>query len=288
MTREHGDDSAFGACHSCRIGISIPQSIATIAQERFMVMKSVSTALSPFVRRVCVLVLSLLALGLSACFSSLLSSGGEDLSRSKPAPASAAQAEPTVPAPPAASIVTSNERQLAYGLSITLPASYAVAGIIGPSGLSREELDSRIRGGERVLLLESAGTPSPRGIDPVIGVFLVQQEGTFMPRQYAEQMRPEDFAALSQDIFAREKAEAKKKKTAAPLELRLNRDNIGGNLAIKHHIQIKGPDGKPVELGYWDIYLPSGVGVAIRSKYDQSQPGMAEEMARIVRSLRAS
>jgi hypothetical protein len=252
-----------------------------------MVMQSISSARGP-VRRLCILALPLLALGLSACFGSLLSSGGEDLARSRQNLASEAQAEPEAPRQSAAPVVVSDERQLAYGINITLPPSFAVAGIIGPSEISREELDSRIRGGERVLLLESAGSPSPRGIEPVIGVFLVQQEGTFMPRQYAEQMSTENFAELSQEIFAREKAEAKKKKSASPLELRLNKDNIGGNLAVKHHIQIKGPDGKPVELGYWDIYLPGGVGVAIRSKYDQSQSGMVEEMARIVRSLRVS
>jgi hypothetical protein len=252
-----------------------------------MVSQSVSPVLG-LARRFCFLALPLLALGLSACFSSLISSGGEELSRPRPSTAQAEPAAPETPAEPAAPVATLDERQLAYGINITLPPSYAVAGIIGPSELSREELDSRIRGGERVLLLESAGTPSPRGIEPVIGVFLVQQAGTFMPRQYAEQMSAENFAELSQEIFAREKAEAKKKKTASPLELRLNKDNIGGNLAVKHHIQIKGQDGKPVELGYWDIYLPGGVGVAVRSQYDQSQPGMAEEMARIVRSLRFS
>jgi hypothetical protein len=256
-----------------------------------MVTQSVSPVLGPL-RRLCFLALLALAPGLSGCFSSLISSGGEDLSRPRQAPASAAQAQPgasEAPAEPAiAPAVAPDERHMAYGISITLPPSYTVAGIIDPAAASREELDSRIRGGERVLLLETAGAPSPRGVDPVLGLFLVSQDGTFMPRQYAEQMSTEDFAALSQEIFAREKAEAKKKKSAAPLELRLNKDTIGGNLAVKHHIQIKGPDGKPVELGYWDIYLPGGVGVAIRSKYDQSQPGMAEEIARIVRSLRVS
>jgi hypothetical protein len=183
----------------------------------------------------------------------------------------------------------SGATQLAYGISITLPASYTVGRSVGPNDATKATLDQRKQAGERVLLLESVGSASPRGIEPLVGVFLVNQEGTFLPRQYAEKMQPDEFEALGKDMLAREKADAKKKKAPSGLvDMRFSRENVGGKLAIRQKLLVKGPDGNPVQLNYWDIYLPNGAGIAFKSVYDQQQPGMEQEIDSIVRSIQVA
>ena len=180
------------------------------------------------------------------------------------------------------------EKKLAYDVVANVPTSYTIATMLTAEGASKASLDSRRQSGERVLLLEAAGVPSPRGIDPMIAVFLVNQEGTFMPQEFAAKIKPEELAAISQELLAREKAEAKKnKKPAGLLELQISRDNINGNLAIVQRMLVAGPDGKPARLTNWDIYLPNGAGIAVKSVCDQEVAGVENEIVSIARSLRA-
>lgn len=187
----------------------------------------------------------------------------------------------------AAAPANPNEKQLAYGVSITLPPSWKVPGSMGPE-VTKASLDSRRMNGERILILETLGAPSPRGLEPMIGMFVVNQEGTFMPHDYAEKMQPEEFVTMSQDLLKREKEQAKKtKQPTGLLDLQISRDTIGGLLAISQKMLVAGPDGKPVRLMNWDIYLPNGAGIAVKTVCDQEAPGAETEVINVVKSIRA-
>lgn len=177
--------------------------------------------------------------------------------------------------------------QLAYGISVTMPPSYTVAGSLTAQAAPKDNLDSRRKSGERILMLEAAGTPSQRNIEPMLALFLVNQEGTFMPREYAERIKPEELDAIGRELLAKEKAEAKKnKKSSGLLDLKINRETVNGKVAIVQRMLVAGPDGQPARLSNWDIYLPDGAGIAVKSVYDQEAPGTETEINNIVHSLR--
>lgn len=183
--------------------------------------------------------------------------------------------------------VNPNERVLAYGVSLILPSAWNVAGSIGPEAASKESLNSRRQNGERVLLLEALGPAGPRGLESMIAIFLVNEEGTFMPRDYAEKLRPEEFDALGKDLLKREQASAKKQKTKnGLLDVRIARDTVGGKLAISQHMLVAGQDGKPVRLMNWDIYMPDGAGIAVKTVCDPDHSGAEEQLLNVVRSIR--
>lgn len=215
------------------------------------------------------LLLCCLALGLSACVAGKSASSDDDTgSRSR------------LPSGP-------NDVKLAYGVTVNVPSAYTVAGSLSPDAANKAALDSRRKGGERILLLEAAGAPSPRAIEPMIALFLVNQEGTFMPLEYAQQIKPEELAAIGKELIEKEKAEAKKKKKPAGLlDLQISRETVNGKVAIVQRMLVAGPDGKPARLTNWDIYLPDGAGLAVKSVYDQNVMGSDSEIGNIVRSIR--
>lgn len=181
-----------------------------------------------------------------------------------------------------------NEKRLAYGLSVNVPAGWTVVSSVGPEAGTKEALDARRKNGDRVLLLETTGTAGPRGFQPFISVVLTNEEGSFLPREVAEKLTPEEFAAMSKNMMAREKAMAKKNKTKSELlDMQFSRDNLGGNLAVMQRLLLAGPDGKPVRLMGWDIYLPNGAGVMIRSGCDPEMPNAEGEIINIAKSFRA-
>jgi hypothetical protein len=180
-----------------------------------------------------------------------------------------------------------NQQLLAYGVSLTKPAPWRVANSVGPQAAPKATLDSRRQGGERILLLEAAGPASPRGLESMVGVFLVNEEGTFMPRDYAEKLQPHEFTAMSKDLLDREKAAAKKNKTPSGLlDLQVTRDDIAGKTAISQRMLVAGPDGKPVRLINWDVYLPDGAGLAVKTVSDPEAPGAESEVINMVKTLR--
>lgn len=200
---------------------------------------------------------------------------------------SCVDAKRTKPDPGRLTPPNSAEKQLAYGASLYLPPSYTVAGNAPPASSDKASLDGRRRNGERILLLEAAAPPSSRGIEPMIAVFLVNQQGTFMPREFAEKITPEELATVSKELLDREKSESKKKKAASSLlDLQISRDTVDGKPAIVQRMLVAGPDGKPARLINWDIYLADGAGIAVKSVCDQEVPGVEAEVSNIVRSLR--
>jgi hypothetical protein len=180
-----------------------------------------------------------------------------------------------------------NRQQIAYGVSLTKPANWKVAGSVTEQAATKASLDSRRQGGERILLLEAAGPASPRGLESMVGLFLVNEEGTFMPRDYAEKLQSHEFAAMSKDLLDREKAAAKKNKTTSGLlDLQVARDDIGGKLAISQRMLVAGPDGRPVRLMNWDVYLPGGAGLAVKTVCDPETPNAESEVINMVKTLR--
>ena len=172
-----------------------------------------------------------------------------------------------------------NTLQLAYGVNMNMPSSYAVAGSLTPQAATKDNLDSRRKGGERILMLEAAGGPSTRGIEPMVALFLVNQEGTFMPREYAERIKPEELDAIGRELLAKEKAEAKKnKKASGLLDLKISRETVNGKVAIVQRMLVAGPDGQPARLSNWDIYLADGAVLAVKSMYDHEAAGTEAEV----------
>lgn len=181
----------------------------------------------------------------------------------------------------------SSGSQTAYGVSLTTPPNWKIMGNVTGQAASKASLDSRRKNGERVLLLEAAGPASPRGLESMIGLFLVNEEGTFMPRDYATKLQAHEFDAMSKDLIKRERAEAKKNKTPSGLlDLQVLRDDIGGNMAISQRMLVAGPDGKPVRLINWDVYLPDGAGIAVKTVCDPEAPGAESEVINMIRTLR--
>jgi len=180
------------------------------------------------------------------------------------------------------------EQLLAYGVSLTLPSTWKVAGKIVPEAASKASLDSRRRNGERIALLESSGPAGARGIESVLMVFLVNEQGTFLPRVHAEKMTADELRNVAKDIVRREHISAKQQKTTSGLvDIQFTRETINGKLAIFQRTLVMGRDSKPVLLMDWDIFLPDGAGIKIRTVSDPDNPGSAEQVIGIANTLRA-
>lgn len=218
-----------------------------------------------FARQLClVCVLGVLVLALPAC----VKKGGKG-------------AEPVNP----------NERQLAYGTSIIIPADWTILGSIPPEAVPKATLDARRKNGQPIPLIEADGVPSKnRGIQPFITIALVNEEGTFVPRQYAEKLKPEELEHMAKGVLERERSISKKSKGAARrnklLDVSITRDVIGGKLTLMQRMTVVGPDGQPVRLLYWDIYLPDGAGFKVRAGCDQETPGEETAVMNVVKSIR--
>ena len=215
-----------------------------------------------FSRRLLPVLLCCCALALAACKTTGGSEGGK---------------QPSTP----------GQNNLAYGVGLTLPPAWKVAGSMSPEAASKESLDSRRQNGERILILEALGPAGSRGLESMIAIFVVNEQGTFMPRNYAEKLQPDEFAALSKDLLDREKASAKKQKTKSGLlDVQVSREDINGKLAISQRMLVVGQDGKPVRLMNWDIYMPNGAGIAVKTVCDPDNPGVENQIHNLVKALR--
>jgi hypothetical protein len=180
-----------------------------------------------------------------------------------------------------------NDRKLAYGVTVAVPADWSVVSSLSADAAPKAALDARRQKGEQVQLLEASGAPGARGLQPSISLFLVNQADAFIPRNFAEKLNEEEFAAMARKIVEREKTFVKKNKNHNTLlEVQFTRDSIGGNLALMQRMLVVGPDGKPVRFLGWDVYLQNGAGLTVRCAYDQESPGVESAVTNIVKSLR--
>ncbi|MDL2216396.1 hypothetical protein LJB81_01520 [Desulfovibrio sp. OttesenSCG-928-M14] len=183
--------------------------------------------------------------------------------------------------------VNPNDKEMAYGVTLSVPKPWEVAVIMPPEKMSREALEQKRKSGERVLLMAAVANPGSSGIENMFSVFLVNQENTFMPKEFAEKLQPQEFTALSRDLFEREKATAKKNKTTfSIMDLQLARETVNNSFAVSHKATIASPQGAPLRSLRWDVYMPEGAGIAILADFDGNKPGAEQEVINMVRSLR--
>jgi hypothetical protein len=181
----------------------------------------------------------------------------------------------------------SGEQLLAYGVSVVVPPSWNITGKMAPEAASKASLDSRRQNGERIALIETVGPAGSRGVESLLVAFLVSEQDIFMPRAHAETIPQEDLNRLAKDLVQREHASAKKMRTqSGVIDVQLSRQTINGNLAIVQHMLIMGPDAKPVLLLNWDIYLPNGAGLNVRTVSDPDNSGSEVQIIGIVNTLR--
>ncbi|MDR0827250.1 MAG: hypothetical protein LBN33_05150 [Desulfovibrio sp.] len=189
-----------------------------------------------------------------------------------------------------------NRKNLAYGVSINLPASWTVASSLAPESASKAVLDQRRKKGEGIMLLgatassrKGAGAPAAKGAgsDPVLTIFLLNDKPYFMPREFVEKIKPHEFEALSRDILEKEKAVAKKNKSkAAPLDIAISRQNISGHLAILSNVLGTDDKGLALRAMRWDVYLPGDAGIAVHAECDPNDSAAEQEIMAIVRTIK--
>lgn len=185
--------------------------------------------------------------------------------------------------------VNPDERKAAYGVSMVVPSTWQVQNNAAVQSATKESLDAKRRAGEKTLLLQAVGPVSSKGVQSLVTVELVNQEPGFMPRDYAERLQPHEFEALSKDLLAQDHAEAKKKKSPEYLkDLRMERQNINGNLVIMSRFLIVAPNNIPVYLMHWYVYLPDNAGIFVMAVCDQSAPNAESEVVNIVKTLRVN
>lgn len=183
--------------------------------------------------------------------------------------------------------VNPNDKNMAYGVTVAVAPPWDVAVMLPPERISKEALEQKRMAGERVLLMAALLPPAASGIENIFQVFLVNPDNTFMPREFAEKLQPQEYAALSRDLLEREKATAKKNKSpVSVMDLQLSRETMNGNFTVHHKATVAGPQGAPMRSLRWDIYLPGGAGIAVLADYDAELPGAEQAALSMARSLR--
>ena len=179
------------------------------------------------------------------------------------------------------------EQLLAYGVSLILPPTWQIADSIAPEAASKASLDSRRQNGERIALIEVAGPAGIRGVESLLIAFLVNEQDIFMPRVHAERITAEELNRLARDLVQREHASARQQNVRSGLiDVQLTREIINGNMTIFQRMLVMGPDAKPVLLMNWDVFLPNGAGISVRTVSDPENFGSNEQIINIVNTLR--
>ena len=184
------------------------------------------------------------------------------------------------PAPPP------GEQSLAYGVSLALPPNWNVTNKIAPEAASKASLDSRRQRGERIALIEAYGPAGLRGVQSALFAFLVNEQDVFMPRAHAERMTQDELNRLARDVVQREHASARRQRVESGLiDVQFSRQSISGNMAIVQRMLVMAPDTRPVLLMNWDIFLPDGAGLSVRTVIDPENLGSEEQVISIVNSI---
>jgi hypothetical protein len=180
-----------------------------------------------------------------------------------------------------------NRKHVAYGISLSLPPSWTVAGELAPDAASRASLDQRRKGGERIMLFGATAPPSAKGIESVAALFLLNEQRNFMPRDFAEKLPREEFERISAELFAQEKETVKKSKSKLTLmELTLSPERVDGKFALLHRLLIADAKGVLLRSLRWDVYLPNGAGIAVRAECDPDNVAAEQDIRAIVNSLK--
>lgn len=178
-----------------------------------------------------------------------------------------------------------NKRELVYGITVTLPEGWVIASSADQGVAEDAEVLNHVKRGERVGIL-SIYRANQDGSDATGGIslFIVNAKKDFMPEEEAAKLTAEATAHLSEVIIKKDRELAAEKKAKSPiLEWRLTRETVNGRLALLHTGLAEGPAGK-VNLLNADIYLPNGVGVAVKSA-GNAEPGTATVLRNFLNSI---
>lgn len=181
-----------------------------------------------------------------------------------------------------------NKRELVYGINVILPEGWVIASSADAGVAEDAEILSHVNRGERVGVL-SIYRASQDGSDATggISVFVVNAKKDFMPEEEASKLTAEATAHLSEVIIKKDRELAAEKKAKSPiLEWRLTREMVNGRLGLLHTGLAEGPAGK-VNILNADIYLPNGVGVAVKSA-GNAEPGTAAVLRNFLNSIRVN
>ncbi|MDR1946747.1 MAG: hypothetical protein LBQ51_06230 [Desulfovibrio sp.] len=180
-----------------------------------------------------------------------------------------------------------NRKHLAYSVSLSLPPTWTVAAELAPDAAPKASLDQRRKGGERIMIFGATAAPSPKGLESVIALFLLNEQRNFMPREFAEKLQPHEFDSISAELFEQEKSAAKKSKSKVNLmELKLSRERVDGKFALLHRVLVSDANGVPLRSLRWDIYLPDGAGIAVRAECDPDNGAAEQDIMNTVKSLK--
>lgn len=178
-----------------------------------------------------------------------------------------------------------NKRELVYGITVAMPDGWGIASSADAGVAQNTEINEHVAKGERVGILSIYRT-GKEGNEPTGGIslFLVDAKKEFMPQENAANMTPEACEHLSQLIVQRDRELASEKKAKSPiLSWSLSRETVSGKLALLQKGLAEAPTGK-VNILYADIYLPNGVGLAVKAAAN-AEPGTEEVLRTFVDNI---
>ncbi|MDR3175095.1 MAG: hypothetical protein LBU06_00965 [Desulfovibrio sp.] len=179
------------------------------------------------------------------------------------------------------------QQSLAYGLSLILPDTWTIANMLSPETTSKDSLDQRRKDGKPIPLMGATAPAPAKGNAAVLAVFLSNDRPYFMPREMAENMKPEDFSRLGRDMLEKEKADAQKRKAKAkPLDIKISRENLGGHLTVLSNILRTDDKGLAFRVLIWNVYLPNGAGITIHAEFDPDDTAAERGVTDSARSLK--
>ncbi len=184
------------------------------------------------------------------------------------------------------SVVDSKRQKFAYGISMDVPNGWTVANSVAEGSGDKASFESRVRGGERIMLLDlRRPAQNADGMDARVGLFLVNSGKDFLPSDVAARLTPEEFAKLAKDIMERDRKAAERNKSQNnTVDWKISRESIDGNMAILQRGLGVTPGGQ-IRVLNWDVYLPDGVGLGIKMLGDPSVPGTESLLEAVARSI---
>lgn len=181
-----------------------------------------------------------------------------------------------------------NKRELVYGITVTLPEGWGIASSADAGVAEDSEVLAHVNKGERVGVLSIyRADKDANDATGGISVFLVNAKKDFMPEENATNLTPEASAHLSEMIIKRDHELAAEKKAKSPiLEWKLTRETVNGRLALLQKGLAEGPAGK-INILNSDIYLPNGVGLAVKSAAN-AEPGTEAVLRNFVNNIQVN
>lgn len=179
-----------------------------------------------------------------------------------------------------------NKRELVYGITVQLPEGWMIGSSADVGVADDKKVKDHIAKGERIGILDIYRTNKDGSKEPTgrISMYLVDASKNFMPEAEASRLTPEACEQFGKMLMQREHEMAASKKAKSPiLDWKLFRESINGKLALVHQGLAGTPTGK-VNIVNADIYLPNGVGLAVKSAAN-AEPGTEQVLRNFIRSI---